>query len=184
MKGKRKAVAPAEGRKGNEKVCWCCDGSVDGWFTGVCCDLLIRVLRFLRRSKRRWLLKQQTKHHLETGSAVTESPLGGSFYVNTQSNVWKGFTLKYSLEPLEGANSSDTIPVKVSAVVDTTPLDDVAVGDSTVSNQVLLTVDSGVTTETTTHSAQITVSASEANWATLHPADTYSATMTFTVTAN
>ncbi|MCI2076848.1 MAG: hypothetical protein LKJ96_05895, partial [Sphaerochaeta sp.] len=55
-----------------------------------------------------------------TGSAVTESPLGGSFYVNTQSNVWKGFTLKYSLEPLEGANSSDTIPVKVSAVVDTT----------------------------------------------------------------
>jgi hypothetical protein len=118
------------------------------------------------------------------GSAVTESPLGGSFYVNTQSNVWKGFTLKYSLEPLEGANSSDTIPVKVSAVVDTTPLDDVAVGDSTVSNQVLLTVDSGVTTETTTHSAQITVSASEANWATLHPADTYSATMTFTVTAN
>ncbi|MCH3907189.1 MAG: hypothetical protein LKE28_02795 [Sphaerochaeta sp.] len=75
-----------------------------------------------------------------TGSAVTESPLGGSFYVNTQSNVWKGFTLKYSLEPLKGANSSDTIPVKVSAVVDTTTLDDVAVGDSTVSDQVLLTV--------------------------------------------
>jgi hypothetical protein len=120
-----------------------------------------------------------------TGSAVTESPLGDSFYVNTQSNVWKGFTLKYSLEPLKGENSSETIPVKVSAVVDnTTTLDDVAVGVSTVSDQVLLTVGSGVTTKTTTHSAQITVSASEENWATLHPADTYSATMTFTVTAN
>jgi hypothetical protein len=127
-----------------------------------------------------------------TSQALTAgSVYGDAFYVNTRSNIVGGFTLKYSMSALTGAgsNNNDVIPVTVSSqsvVVANAPSSDPAVETSFTTSErssvTLLNPTSSVGMEN--NSVKIQVKAKSSTWATDVAADTYSANLTFTFTAN
>lgn len=127
-----------------------------------------------------------------TSQALTAgSEYGDAFYVNTRSNIVGGFTLKYSMSALTGAGSNNkyVIPVTVSSqpvvVANKASTDSATETPFTTSDRssvTLLDPTSSVGMEN--NSVKIQVKATNATWATDVAADTYSADLTFTFTAN
>lgn len=119
------------------------------------------------------------------------STYGTAFYVNTRSNIVGGFTLEYSMSALTGSTdgNDDVIPVTVLSqpvVVANAASSDSATEtpfDSSTPSPVTL-LDPTSSDGMENNSVKIQVKATSATWATDVAADTYSANLTFTFTAN
>jgi hypothetical protein len=126
-----------------------------------------------------------TSQELSEGSTY-----GKAFYVNTRSNIVGGFTLEYSMSALTGSTGNDdVIPVTVSS--QSVVVANAASSVSAVENSFTTSGRSSVTLLNPTssvgmenNSVKIQVKAKSSTWATDVAADTYSANLTFTFTAN
>lgn len=126
-----------------------------------------------------------TSQKLSAGSTY-----GTAFYVNTRSNIVGGFTLEYSMSALTGSSGNDdVIPVTVSSqsVVVANAASSVSAVETSFTTSgrspvTLLDPTSSVGMEN--NSVKIQVKAKNSTWATDVAADTYSADLTFTFTAN
>ena len=126
-----------------------------------------------------------TSQELSAGSTY-----GTAFYVNTRSNIVGGFTLKYSMSALTGSSGNDDVipvtvlsqPVVVANQTSTASATETQFASSTSSSVTLLDPTSSDGMEN--NSVKIQVKATNATWATDVAADTYSADLTFTFTAN
>lgn len=108
---------------------------------------------------------------------------GTVFYVNTKSNLVAGFTLKYTMKPLTGASASNSDTISV--MVKTTPNGGEDAVETTIDES--KTVEVLKTTSTTgmeENYVAVQVKALKDSWATDVAADTYTADLTFTFTAN
>jgi len=113
---------------------------------------------------------------------VDKSVFGDTFYVNTRSNLGKGFSLSYTVSPLASsdANNPDKIAIVIGSKADS--------GAEVLTDVTAKTTVNVLATSTTTgmenHSVAIRVKAKSATWKTDVRADSYSSDLTFTFTAN
>ena len=117
---------------------------------------------------------------------------GDSFYVNTRSNTVGGFTLNYTMSALTGSTgNTDVIPVTVStktvvlasASVSSTAVE-TSFASATAASPAAAVIATGSTSGMENNSVEVKVKANSSTWATDVAADTYTANLTFTFTAN
>lgn len=106
---------------------------------------------------------------------------GATFYVNTRSNLGKGFTLSYTLAPLSGSTGN---PDTINLVAKTQNGSADAVETDIKASKTVEILKTTSTTGMENHSVAINVKAASTTWKTDVRADSYSANMTFTFTAN
>jgi hypothetical protein len=117
---------------------------------------------------------------------------GAAFYVNTRSNAVGGFKLNYTMSALTGTgDNTDVIPVTVSTktvVLASESVSSTAVETSftseTAASPTAAVIETASTSGMENNSVEVKVKANSATWATDVAADTYTANLTFTFTAN